>query len=349
MDVLAGVMAEAIKAATAPLIARIAVLEARPIIHGRDGRDGVGLPGPAGEKGEKGDRGEPGKDAPPVDTDAIVKAVVTQIPTPTNGRDGKDADTAVIEAMKAQIEGLQAQIADLTTKAQPSQEPVAALVQKAIGAIPIPKDGKDGEPGKDGTSVTVEDVAPLIQAEVAKALAGIQLPKDGANGHDGKDGVGVAGAVIGRDGDLILTLSDGTVKNLGLVVGQRGEKGEPGLNGTNGLDGLGFEDLAVVLEDERTFVITATKGERVKEIGRFTLPVLIYRDVYKPGQKYEPGDVVTWGNQSYVCKEATTIKPGDGPAWRLMVRKGGEGKQGPKGEKGDRGERGEQGPLAKVY
>jgi hypothetical protein len=351
MDVLAGVMAEAIKAATAPLLARIAALEARPVIHGRDGRDGS--PGPAGEKGatgDRGERGEPGKDAPPVDTDAIVKAVVKQIPTPVNGRDGKDADTAVLEVLKADVDGLRKAVSDLTMKAQTPQEPVADLVQKAIAAIPAPKDGRDGERGKDGTSVTVDDVAPLIQSEVAKAVSAIPAPKDG---RDGADGVGVAGAVIGRDGDLILTLSDGTVKSLGLVVGrdgQRGEKGEPGTHGKDGLDGLGFEDLAVVLEDdERTFVITAIKGERVKEIGRFKVPVLIYRDVYKPGQKYEPGDVVTWGNQSFVCKEATTIKPGDGPAWRLMVRKGGDGKAGPPGPKGDRGERGEPGPLAKVY
>lgn len=346
MDALAGVMAEAIKAATAPLVARIAALESRPVIHGRDGRDGVGLPGPVGEKGEKGDRGAPGQDAPPVDTDAIISAVVKQIPKPTNGRDGKDADLAVIESMKAHIEGLQSQVADLRTKAHTPPEPVADLVRKAISAIPLPKDGKDGAPGRDGESVTVVDVTPLIQSEVAKAVATLQVPKDG---QDGRDGVGVAGAVIGRDGDLVLTLSDGTVKSLGLVVGTRGEKGEPGRDGRDGQDGLGFEDLAVVLEDERTFVITAAAGERVKEIGRFTLPVLLYRDVYKPGQKYEPGDVVTWGNQSYVCKEATTIKPGEGPAWRLMVRKGGDGKAGPPGPPGPQGPQGPQGPLAKVY
>jgi len=55
---------DAIARATAPLLARLAALEARPVVHGRDGRDGLAGPaGPAGERGpagDKGDRGEPG-------------------------------------------------------------------------------------------------------------------------------------------------------------------------------------------------------------------------------------------------------------------------------------------------
>jgi integrin beta 3 len=54
----AEIVAAAIKVATAPLLARIVVLEKAQGQAGRDGRDGA--PGPAGERGEIGPQGEPG-------------------------------------------------------------------------------------------------------------------------------------------------------------------------------------------------------------------------------------------------------------------------------------------------
>jgi hypothetical protein len=55
----AAVIKDAIAAATAPLLARIAALELRPIVPPRDGRDG--LPGPKGDMGERGPQGPPGR------------------------------------------------------------------------------------------------------------------------------------------------------------------------------------------------------------------------------------------------------------------------------------------------
>lgn len=58
-------------------------------------------------------------------------------------------------------------------------------------------DGKDGEPGpqgpagqdgsaglngQDGTSVTIDDVAPMITSEVVRAVLALPLPKDGQDG-----------------------------------------------------------------------------------------------------------------------------------------------------------------------
>jgi len=186
-----------------------------------------------------------------------------------------------------------------------------------------------------------------VRGLVDKAVAALPVAKDGSNGRDGRDGVGVAGAVIGRDGDLVVTLSDGTTKSLGIVIGangQDGAKGEPGH------DGFGFDDFEEDLEDDgRVIVRRYRSGDRVKEF-RHKTAWLIYRDVFKPGQSYERGDVVTWGNQSYVCREATTTKPGEGPAWRLMVRKGGDGKVGPQGPVGPMGAKGEIGPQGpRIY
>ena len=44
--------------------------------------------------------------------------------------------------------------------------------------------GKDGVDGKDGTSVTLEDVAPLIE----EAVKLIPVPENGKDGRDGADG-----------------------------------------------------------------------------------------------------------------------------------------------------------------
>lgn len=108
---------------------------------------------------------------------------------------------------------------------------VAECVKAAVGDIPTPAPGKDADPEvtaelvrqevskavsefpipKDGASVTVDDVAPLIESAVAKAVGDIPVPKDG---------IGFAGAIIDRNGDLIMTLSNGEAKSLGPVVGK---------------------------------------------------------------------------------------------------------------------------------
>jgi integrin beta 3 len=57
-------------------------------------------------------------------------------------------------------------------------------------------------------------------------------------GERGATGIGVAGAMIDRTGGLIITLSDGTTRELGSVVGPQGERGEKGDIGTPGEKGL---------------------------------------------------------------------------------------------------------------
>ena len=64
------------------------------------------------------------------------------------------------------------------------------------------QNGKDGQDGKDG----------------ANGKDG----QDGKDGADGKDGIGIADLVINENGELVVTLTDGTVKNLGKVTGSDG-------------------------------------------------------------------------------------------------------------------------------
>ena len=54
--------------------------------------------------------------------------------------------------------------------------------------------------------------------------------------------VSVVGAQINDDGELLLTYSDGSVHNLGVVVGKDGENGKDGANGADGADGTDGKD-----------------------------------------------------------------------------------------------------------
>lgn len=112
-------------------------------------------------------------------------------------------------------------------------------------------------------------------------------------------------------------------------AGQDGAPGTPGTNGKDGVDGLGFDDLMVVQEDDRSFAIKAMKGDRGRDIGRARFPVWIHRGVYIESKSYEPGDVVTWAGSQWHANEVTTTKPGDGlKAWTLIVKRGRDGKDG---------------------
>ncbi len=82
------------------------------------------------------------------------------------------------------------------------------------------KDGEDGEDGKDGADG--EDGAP---------------GQDGEDGEDGKDGLGIANIEINANGELIITYTDGTSKNLGNVMGSNGSNGTDGEDGEDGEDG----------------------------------------------------------------------------------------------------------------
>jgi hypothetical protein len=113
------------------------------------------------------------------------------------------------------------------------------------------------------------------------------------------------------------------------IPGPAGKDGANGQNGRDGVDGLGFDDLVAVQHDDRSFTIKAMRGDRVKDIGTLTFPVLIQRGVYVDGKSYVQGDVVTWGGSQWYANEATITKPGDGSkAWTLIVKRGRDGRDG---------------------
>jgi len=105
--------------------------------------------------------------------------------------------------------------------------------------------------------------------------------------------------------------------------------GPPGPAGRDGADGVGFEDLGVAQTDERSFTITAVRGDRVKDIGTARFAVALYRGVWTEGRTYEPGDSVTWAGSEWHCQASCATKPGDGSkTWTLKVKRGRDGKDG---------------------
>lgn len=241
-------------------------------------------------------------------TDEVRKAVAA-LPVAKDGEPGRSIDPSDVEAM------------------------VSTSVHKAVAALPMPKDGVHGD---DGRSLTPDDVAPLIVAEVTKAVSAIPIPKDG------HDGVALCGALIDREGRLALTLSDGTVKHLGTIVGRDGRDVDMADVASliskelaawprpkDGADGLGFDDLSVLHDGERGFTVQFSHGDQVKAFS-FTIPCVIYRDLWSDGRTYEKGDAVTFGGCMWVAKDATTAKPDFTPAaakfWRLAVKEGRKGR-----------------------
>lgn len=179
-----------------------------------------------GIKGDKGDKGDPGEDG---DTpyigdngnwwiggvDTGIKAEGSDGADGSDGSDGKDGQDG--KDGEDGKDGLTPYIGSNgnwwigTTDTGIK----AAGVNGADG-----KDGKDGINGKDGAN-----------------------GKNGANGKDGADGVGIADIKLGENGELIVTLTDGTEKNLGKVKGE---------------DGVGISGVSI--NENGELIVTLTDG-----------------------------------------------------------------------------------------
>ncbi len=135
---------------------------------------------------------------------------------------------------------------------------------------------------------------------------------------DRPEPISVKSALIDRENKLVLTFSNGETKELGNVVG---DDGKPGA------DGLGFDDLSVEYDGEKTVTLKFVRGEQSKEFP-LVLPVVIDRGVFSEGKTYEPGDGVTWGGSFWIAQEITAEKPDSAKGWRLAVKKGRDGRDG---------------------
>jgi hypothetical protein len=280
-------MGTAIREAVAPLIKRIGELEAKlsaPVDVvaevQRSVASAVGaLPVP-----------KDGKDAAEVDTDALVKSVLALIPAPTNGKDGAagaDGKSISLEDIRPVLDEALAAVRSEATK----------MIDAAVNAIPVPKDGKDGIDGLNGE-----------------------------RGEKGADGLGLAGAMIDRDGALQITLTNGEVKNLGPVVGKNGNDGKDGLS----LDGFDLQ----YLPDSHEVALKATAAGRVKEL-RYPAGGIRPAGYWREGTKAQAGEAWVHDGSLWIAVKDCQSKPAtNDDGWIIAARKGRDGERGSKGVDG---------------
>ena len=143
------------------------------------------------------------------DATAVASAVADAVASLPMPQDGKDAEVDMAAVAALIDESVQRQISQALSPADIAAEVLKGIpaliddaVSVAVAAVP---------PAADGQSVTLDDVRPLIDSAVERAFSAVPAPRDG---------VGMAGALIDRAGELILTLTDGSTRSLGPVVGR---------------------------------------------------------------------------------------------------------------------------------
>ncbi|EJF7756674.1 TPA: phage portal protein, partial [Escherichia coli] len=86
----------------------------------------------------------------------------------------------------------------------------------------------------------------------------------------------------------------------------------------------GVADIDVSMTGERLFsvVVRQSSGQRTEKT--FSLPVMLYRGVFRAGETYHPGDTVTWGGSLWHCNSMTGDKPGEAHSsgWALAAKRG---------------------------
>lgn len=125
-----------------------------------------------------------------------------------------------------------------------------------LGKI-VGKDGLDGTNGQNGLSAyeiaknggfigSEDEWLASLKGEKGEqgeqgiqGIQGVQGEKGerGEKGQNGADGIGIANSEINKNGELVITYSNNTVDNLGVVVGADGKDGTNGTNGVDGIDG----------------------------------------------------------------------------------------------------------------
>ena len=291
-------------------------------VDGTNGKDGTdGKDGKDGAKGDKGDKGEQGEQGVGVTKSEITESgelVITYSDgTSANlgrvvGNDGAKGDT-----------GEKGEKGDTGAAGKDGRDGVDGVNGKD-GRDGV--DGQNGADGKDGVgimdvTINAENELVLTFSDLRSVNLGCIVGKDGAdgkdgrdgvdgtNGADGKDGTGIQDVTISPEGALTMTLTNGSVLNLGNIKGADGigilkseinAAGEllltysdnttknlgkiTGTNGANGADGVGIKnvtlssagDLSILMTDNSVYNLGNIKGEKGEK--------------GDPGEKGEKGD-----------------------------------------------------------
>jgi hypothetical protein len=277
---------------TADLIQKGEVAELRVTLERRIGEveQAKLLPGPKGDPGADGAPGEKGDPGEP-------------------GRDGKDGEPVLVADVVRELVATDAlaPLIDLM---------VAESIAKYFAENPVQHglDGKDGADGRDG-------------ADGERGPQG-EKGEPGSNGADGKDGVGLADALIDRDGALVLTMTDGRAKTLGVVIGR------DGVAGADGRDGLSMVDVSRTYDaDAHEVVERWTVAGEEKEL-RYPAGGIRPGGFWREGMKCFALQAITHDGALWIAKRDTAAKPclENADDWQLAARKGRDGRDGKDGK-----------------
>lgn len=116
-----------------------------------------------------------------------------------------------------------------------------------------------------------------------------------------------------------------------LIPGEKGAPGPIGPKGTDGKDGapgLGFDDLDLVFDELRGYLLRCQRGTQLKE---WAIPIPFDAGVWQTGRIYPKGAGVTVKGAWWIAQKDTAERPGDSRDWRLSVKGGRDGKDGKDG------------------
>ncbi|EGZ2784962.1 phage portal protein, partial [Escherichia coli] len=144
-----------------------------------------------------------------------------------------------------------------------------AMVDDAVGTIPVPRDGRDYDPD-------------VLQQAVNDAVRALPAPQDG------RDATAL---------EIIPAIDDQKSFPRGTYATHQGGlwRAYEKTHGMRGWECLvdGVADIDVSMTGERSFtvVVRQSSGQRTEKT--FSLPVMLYRGVFRAGETYHPGDTVT--------------------------------------------------------
>ncbi|WP_208952439.1 phage gp6-like head-tail connector protein [Rahnella sp. ChDrAdgB13] len=249
------------------------------------------------------------------DIQQLVKEAVSTIPVPESPEQPELPDielmvrTAVagIEIKPPELPDIQqlvkAAVSEIPVPKSPELPDIEGMVRKAVGEIEIP----------------AAPELPDIEQMVKDAVSALPIPKNGDPGEDGKDALQLE-IMPCIDEEKSYPRGSYAIHQGGLW---RSFQKTTGLNGWECLvDGISSVDISQV--NEREFTLTARLASGTKTEKSFNIPVMIYRDIFKDGEKYLPGDSVTWAGSVWYCHAETTDKPGEpsSKGWKLAVKRG---------------------------
>ena len=228
----------------------------------------------------------------------------------------EDQKRMVIGLAKSTVRrDLDSQIADVEKR-------LADSLAKQIDSLPKAKDGVDGE------SVSIDQVKELAEAWLADNVK----VKDGEDGTNGKDGLDALQIDILPMIDETKTYAKGTYAQHDGGVMKASRNTDPIQNvepHRAGWDVIvrGVSSVEVHPIDENNFAIKTKMTGGADQVVKMSMPTMVYKEVWKEGETYQKGHVVTWGGSMWHCQKSdTTSKPATSDEWKLCVKRGTDGK-----------------------